>query len=176
MSTPTLLAQSQILAYRCVKMTTTPGFVAPATSSADAILGVTTAAVTPANGAVTLQENDNGLVLLTAGGTIAVGDTLVPTSNGSVVSAYKGAFISTETSESGKVFWAKYVNAATGINSGPSIYGSSLVSKFIQDAVAGVDSLDCLWIGDSNTGFNGWGWADGWQHGCARTVRRCTGR
>jgi hypothetical protein len=150
MSTPTLLAQSQILAYRCVKMTTTPGFVAPATSSTDAILGVTTAAVTAANGAVTLQENENGFVLLTAGGAIAAGDILAPTTNGSVVSASTGAFISTETAASGETLWAKRVGS---VEVGAGIYGNLLASKFVQDVIDGVDSLDIVTVGDSNTGF-----------------------
>jgi len=45
------------------------------------------------------------------------------------------------------------------------IYGSNQVASWIRDSVLGTQSLDCLWIGDSNTGYNGWGWADGWQHG-----------
>lgn len=45
------------------------------------------------------------------------------------------------------------------------VYGANGVAAWIRDAVQGTNSIDCLWIGDSNTGFNGWGWADGWQHG-----------
>lgn len=158
MPTPTLLAQSQILAYRCVKMTTTPGFVAPATSSTDAILGVTTAAVTAANGAVTLQENENGLVLLTAGGTIAAGDYLVPTTNGSVISASSGLFVSTESAASGEILWAKQVSFSLGLK---GIYGSPTASRFIKDVVSGADSLDIATIGDSNTWYDNFGYNDG---------------
>ena len=166
MSTPTLLAQSQILAYRCVKMTTTPGFVAPATSSTDAILGVTTKAVTATNGVVTLQENENGLVLLTAGGTIAAGDYLVPTTNGSVITASIGAFIATETAASGETLWAKMAGSSTGINSGPRVYGSTTPSKFIKDLASGADSVDFVVVGDSNTGSavaGMWGYHNGLQ-------------
>ena len=158
MSTPTLLAQSQILAYRCVKMTTTPGFVAPATSSTDAILGVTTAIVTTTNGAVTLQENENGLVLLTAGGTIAAGDYLVPTTNGSVISASSGLFVSTESAASGEILWAKQVSFSLGLK---GIYGSPTASRFIKDVVSGADSVDIATIGDSNTWYDNFGYNDG---------------
>ena len=151
MSTPTLLAQSQILAYRCVKMTTTPGFVAPATSSTDAILGVTTAIVTTTNGAVTLQENENGLVLLTAGGTIAAGDMLTASTNGTVVATglSNGQFMSTENASSGEILWAKAIKSdSTAVMSG--VYGSNRAGQFIRDAKNGVDSVDFITLGDSN--------------------------
>lgn len=45
------------------------------------------------------------------------------------------------------------------------VSGTALVADWIRAAINKTGSLDCLWIGDSNTGFNGWGWADGWQHG-----------
>jgi hypothetical protein len=47
----------------------------------------------------------------------------------------------------------------------PGIYGSRNAAGFVLDAVLNNESLDCLWIGDSNTGYNGWGWCDGFQHG-----------
>lgn len=45
------------------------------------------------------------------------------------------------------------------------VYGSNAAARFVLDAVNNTASLDCLWIGDSNTGYNGWGWSDGFQHG-----------
>jgi hypothetical protein len=45
------------------------------------------------------------------------------------------------------------------------VSGTGLVADWIRDAINKTGSIDCLWIGDSNTGFNGWGWADAWQHG-----------
>jgi hypothetical protein len=45
------------------------------------------------------------------------------------------------------------------------VSGTGLVADWIRAAINKTGSLDCLWIGDSNTGYNGWGWADGWQHG-----------
>jgi len=37
-------------------------------------------------------------------------------------------------------------------NSGPSVYGSRTPGKFLKDLAAGTDSLDIIFIGDSNTG------------------------
>jgi len=45
------------------------------------------------------------------------------------------------------------------------IYGSRAAARFVAEAVNNTASLDCLWVGDSNTGYNGWGWASGFQHG-----------
>jgi len=50
----------------------------------------------------------------------------------------------------------------------PGVYGSRGAAGFVLDAVLQNESLDCLWIGDSNTGYNGWGWADGFQHGLSQ--------
>lgn len=44
---------------------------------------------------------------------------------------------------------------------GTGITGSIRVAKMFQDAANGTDSLDMLWIGDSNTAYNGKGWCDG---------------
>lgn len=41
------------------------------------------------------------------------------------------------------------------------IYGSTRVAAMFKDVVNGEDSLDLAWIGDSNTGYNGYGWCDG---------------
>ena len=45
------------------------------------------------------------------------------------------------------------------------IYGSRAAARFVAEAVNNTASLDCLWVGDSNTGYNGFGWCDGFQHG-----------
>ena len=50
----------------------------------------------------------------------------------------------------------------------PGIYGSRNAAGFVLDAVLNNESLDCLWVGDSNTGYNGWGWCDGFQHGLSQ--------
>ena len=61
-----------------------------------------------------------------------------------------------------------YIPSEYTFNAGlptPGIYGSRAAARFVLDAVNNVASLDCLWIGDSNTGYNGFGWCDGFQHG-----------
>jgi len=44
---------------------------------------------------------------------------------------------------------------------GTGVYGSSTVGSFLRDVKAGIDSVDILIAGDSNTNFSGWGWCDG---------------
>jgi hypothetical protein len=44
---------------------------------------------------------------------------------------------------------------------GTGITGSIRVARMFQDAANGTDALDMLWIGDSNTAYNGKGWTDG---------------
>jgi hypothetical protein len=57
-----------------------------------------------------------------------------------------------------------FVNTVSALG----IYGSRAAAKFVLDAVNNTASLDCLWVGDSNTGYNGWGWCDGFQHGLSQ--------
>jgi hypothetical protein len=155
MPNPTLLAQSQILAYRCVKMTTASSFVAPASLSTDSVIGVTTKDATSTNSPVVFQENENNLVILTAGGTIASGDNLCPSTGGTVITTTGSyQFVSCESASSGETFWAQ--RAASSINS-----NSTRAKQFIRDAIAGTDSVDVLIGGDSNTNYGGWGWCDG---------------
>jgi hypothetical protein len=155
MPTPTLIAQSQILAYRCVKITTSSSFVAPAGLSTDPVIGVTTKDATSTNSPVVFQENENNLVILTAGGTIAAGDNLCPSTGGTVITTTGSyQFVSCESANSGETFWAQRV--ASSINS-----NSTRAKQFIRDAIAGTDSVDVLIGGDSNTNYGGWGWCDG---------------
>ena len=51
---------------------------------------------------------------------------------------------------------------SVGIGNG--IYGSSLASAFIKDAIAGTDSLDVLTIGDSNMGYEDSGYSAGLRY------------
>lgn len=164
MSTPTIRASGTIPAYACVKMTTTPGFVAVATAATDTVFGVTSKDITLDGQPVTLQDGD--LVQLTAGGTIATNDYLVPTTNGAVVSSATGPFVATAGSASGRTLWARSFSPSVGVNSGPRIYGSTRPSKFIKDLASGVDSVDFVVVGDSNTGSavaGMWGYHNGLQ-------------
>lgn len=153
MSTPTIRASGTIPAYACVKMTTTPGFVAVATASTDTVFGVTSKDITLDGQPVTLQ--DGNLIQLTAGGTIATNDYVVPASNGAVISSATSSLIAISGSASGNSFWAQQIGY---IENNPS---SSRAKQFIRDAIAGTDSVDILIGGDSNTNYGGWGWCDG---------------
>lgn len=46
---------------------------------------------------------------------------------------------------------------------GSPIEGSIVPAVWMDDAIDGRDWLDLVWIGDSNTGFEGSGWADGFH-------------
>ncbi len=45
--------------------------------------------------------------------------------------------------------------------SGPSLFGSPTAGRFLVDAINGTDSIDIIGIGDSNTGFNNYGYLAG---------------
>ncbi len=52
------------------------------------------------------------------------------------------------------------------LSHGQGVIGYARASDFLRDAQAGVDSVDFLLIGDSNTCHEGYGWLDGLVHGC----------
>jgi uncharacterized phiE125 gp8 family phage protein len=54
----------------------------------------------------------------------------------------------------------------------PILYGSSRIRRFVRDVIDGADGLDLVWAGDSNTGYNGFGWADGFADGLTRAGAR----
>jgi hypothetical protein len=157
-------------------MTTTPGFVAVATASTDTVFGVTSKDITLDGQPVTLQDGD--LVRLTAGGTIATNDYLVPTSNGAVVSSSTGAFVATAGSTSGGNLWARSFSPSIGVNSGPATYGSRRPNQFVRDLYNNVDSLDIIVIGDSNSGSalaGGYGYMSGLQQALSNMGASCYG-
>ena len=51
-------------------------------------------------------------------------------------------------------------NSATNL-SGPSLFGSTASGRFLVDAMNGTDSIDIIGIGDSNTGYNNYGYLAG---------------
>jgi len=51
-------------------------------------------------------------------------------------------------------------NSATNL-SGPSLFGSTAAGRFLVDAMNGTDSIDIIGIGDSNTGWNDYGYLAG---------------
>jgi len=54
----------------------------------------------------------------------------------------------------------------------PILYGSSRIRRFVRDVIDGADGLDLVWVGDSNTGYNGYGWANGFADGLTRAGAR----
>lgn len=54
----------------------------------------------------------------------------------------------------------------------PILYGSSRARRFVRDCIDGADGIDLLWAGDSNTGYNGYGWCDGFAGGLTRAGAR----
>jgi hypothetical protein len=167
--TPNFTAAGTILPFSCVKAGTTDPFrVQVATLEDEVVLGITdgsTRAFDSTNHAVAgdpvvLQNSE--FVQLRAGGTIAVGDGLRPTTNGAVIVATaRIQFVACDAAVSGEIFWAQRVGAVEPALIGPGVYGSMRVSNFLRDVADRVDSVDILIAGDSNTNFGGAGWVDG---------------
>lgn len=170
MNNPIITASGAIPALSCVKVSTTANKVAVCTSAADIVFGVTFAADTANGGEVVFQTSDTQLdiVTLRAGGIIAAGDQLVPAAAGAVVTSASGQFIAMTAATSGQTLTAYKKKVGSTIPS-LGVYGSREAARFIAEAVNNTASLDCLWIGDSNTGYNGWGWCDGFQHGLCQS-------
>jgi hypothetical protein len=165
MNNPIITASGVIPALSCVKVSTTANTVVVCTSAADTVFGVTFGADTANGGVVTFQTSDTQLDIATlrAGGTIAVGDQLVPTTAGAVVTAASGQFIAMSAATSGQNLTA-YKKKVGDSSGGVLVYGSSLPGTFIKDLSTGVNSLDVIIFGDSNTGSalaGGYGYISG---------------
>lgn len=170
--TPNFTAAGTILPFSCVKAGTTDPFrVQVATLEDEVVLGITdgsTRAFDSTNHAVAgdpvvLQNSE--FVQLRAGGTIAVGDGLRPTTNGAVsVATARIQFVACDAAVSGEIFWAQRVGSVEPAMAGPVVYGSSRASRFMADLAAGTDSADFIIIGDSNVGsaaYDFWGYFSG---------------
>ena len=119
MNNPIITASGAIPAYACVKVSTSGSErVEVATSAADVVFGVTLAANTPAGGAVDFQTTDSQLDIFTlkAAGTITIGQYVVPTTNGTVIGASTGPFVSLDTATIGQTFTARKFNAGATAN------------------------------------------------------------
>lgn len=169
--TPNFTAAGTILPFSCVKADTTDPFkVLVATAEDDVVLGVTDGSTRRfgssdhaiAGDQAVLQNSE--FIQLRAGGTIAIGDGLRPSTNGSVIVATsRTQFVACDSAVSGEVFWAQRVGSVEPAIAGIGVYGSPRVGAFLKDAANNVDSVDILIAGDSNTNFGGWGWADGFN-------------
>jgi hypothetical protein len=172
--TPNFTAAGTILPFSCVEATTTDPFkVVVATAETDIVLGVTdgsTRAFDSTNNAlagdpVVLQNSE--FLQLRAGGTIAIGDGLCPTTNGAVITATtRIQFVACEAASSGEILWAQRVGSVDNAEAG--VYGSSRAGAFLRDVMAGNDSVDIVVFGDSNAGSPGvCGYTYGWSSAMA---------
>lgn len=119
MNNPIITAAGAIPAYACVKVSTSGSErVEVATSAADVVFAVTLAANTASGAAVNFQTTDSQLDIFTlkAAGTIAIGQYLVPTTNGTVAAATTGPFVALEAATIGQTFTARKFNAGATAN------------------------------------------------------------
>ena len=102
-----LTASGTIPGYSCVKLVGSDQ-VGVTTSSSDVVFGVTTYSQKASGEVIELQTDENSTRLLRAGGTIAAGDFLVPSSTGTVIKSTDGGgqFIATEAATLGQNVWA----------------------------------------------------------------------
>lgn len=115
--TPNFVAAATILPFSCVKTNASDPFrVEPSTAEMDVSIGVTdgsTRAFDSVNHALAgdLVNLQNGEFLqLRAGGTIAIGDGLRPTTAGAVILATdRISFVAAENAVAGEIFWAQRV-------------------------------------------------------------------
>ena len=119
MNNPIITASGAIPAYACVKVSTSGSErVEVATSAADVVFGVTLAGNTANGGAVNFQTTDSQLDIFTlkAAGPIAIGQYVVPTTNGTVLGATTGPFVALDPATIGQTFTARKFNAGATAN------------------------------------------------------------
>jgi hypothetical protein len=108
---------------------------------------------------------------VSSGTLLGVSSTAGVLSNAVSTSDYSVTLMDNAAVADGTALKRVYIPTEYSFNMGnvvPGVYGSKSAAKFVLDAVNNTASLDCLWIGDSNTGYNGWGWCDGFQHGLSQ--------
>lgn len=123
---PNFVAASTILPYSCVKSNTSNPFRAEAaTAEADVVIGVTdgsTRAFDSVNQAIAgdvINLQNGEFLQMRAGGSIAIGDGLRPTTGGAVITATsRTSFVAAEAAAVNEVFWAKRVGAIEAIGGG----------------------------------------------------------
>lgn len=153
MNIPTIRASGSIPAYACVKMTSTPGFVAVATAATDTIFGVNGPNAVTNGEPVELQADETDYVTMIAGGTITSGSFLVPTTGGAVVSSTAGQFISTTSSTTGSTFSSKVnktITSSTNLNFVATGTGAQTVSVNTKLAET-LSAKDFGALGDGST-------------------------
>lgn len=168
--TPNFTAAGTILPFSCVKVDTTDPFkVLVAATENDIVLGVTDGSTRRfgstdhaiAGDPVVLQNSE--FIQLRAGGTIAIGDGLRPTTNGSVVTATSRIqFVACDTAVNGEVFWAQRVGAVEQSGSGSfttlAITGTTASTSSITGALTvagGVGIVKDSYINNTRVGRGG---------------------
>ena len=133
---PNFVAASTILPYSCVKSNTSNPFRAEAaTAEADVVIGVTdgsTRAFDSVNQAIAgdvINLQNGEFLQMRAGGSIAIGDGLRPTTGGAVITATsRTSFVAAEAAAVNEIFWAKRVGAIEGLGGAPG--GSTTQVQF----------------------------------------------
>lgn len=120
--TPNFVAEENIFPFRCVMVGSAPFKAVTASSDPEILLGVTDGSVqgfnSPYNASAgqTMSLQNGEFVQLTAGGTITVGDTLIPSTDGKVVASTAATEYIAQAAEGasdGEIFWAKKIGAWT---------------------------------------------------------------
>jgi len=135
---PNFTAASTILPYSCVKSNTSNPFRAEAaTAEADVVIGVTdgsTRAFDSLNQAIAgdvINLQNGEFVQMRAGGSIAIGDGLRPTTGGAVITATsRTSFVAAEAAAVNEIFWAKRVGAIGALGGGGTPGGSTTQVQF----------------------------------------------
>ena len=135
---PNFVAASTILPYSCVKSNTSNPFRAEAaTAEADVVIGVTdgsTRAFDSVNQAIAgdvINLQNGEFLQMRAGGNIAIGDGLRPTTGGAVITATaRTSFVAAEAAAINEIFWAKRVGAIEALGGGGTPGGSTTQVQF----------------------------------------------
>jgi hypothetical protein len=135
---PNFVAASTILPYSCVKSNTSNPFRAEAaTAEADVVIGVTdgsTRAFDSANQAIAgdvINLQNGEFLQMRAGGSIAIGDGLRPTTGGAVITAIsRTSFVAAEAAAVNEIFWAKRVGAIEALGGSGTPGGSTTQVQF----------------------------------------------
>ena len=153
MNNPIITASGAIPAYACVKVSTSGSErVEVATSAADVVFGVTLAGNTESGGAVNFQTTDSQLDIFTlkAAGNIAIGQYVVPTTNGTVIGATTGPFVALDPATIGQTFTARKFNAGATANF--LAPGTGTITRTLDSKLADVISVkDYGATGDGTT-------------------------
>ena len=135
---PNFVAASTILPYSCVKSNTSNPFRAEAaTAEADVVIGVTdgsTRAFDSVNQAIAgdvINLQNGEFLQMRAGGNIAIGDGLRPTTGGAVITATaRTSFVAAEAAAINEIFWAKRVGAIEALGGGGTPGGFTTQVQF----------------------------------------------